>query len=95
MIAWSHEDNIETAIDRLRSGGYMIIGLEQAAHSIPLSQFHTQRPIALIVGREVEGIEPEVLALCDTTIEIPMRGQKESLNVSIAAAIALYHLTTS
>jgi 23S rRNA (guanosine2251-2'-O)-methyltransferase len=49
--------------------------------------------IALIVGREVEGIETEVLDETDYIIEIPMLGRKESFNVAQAAAMALYHLT--
>lgn len=44
-----------------------------------------------MVGREVEGLEPEVLALCDLALEIPMLGAKESFNVAQAAAMALYH----
>lgn len=92
MVAWSHADNVEPVIAQLRKDGYRIVALEQTKQSIPLDQFRGDKPIALIVGREVEGVEPEVLALCDQAIEIPMRGQKESFNVSIAAAIALYAL---
>jgi TrmH family RNA methyltransferase len=46
----------------------------------------------LLLGREVEGIEPELLNLCDDRIEIPMYGQKESFNVTQAAAVAMYAL---
>ena len=95
MVPWSHDEHIEAVLEKLREEGYMIVGLEQTKHSISLNEFHVDQPVALIVGREVEGIEPEVLALCDQTVEIPMRGQKESFNVSVAAAIALYHLTIS
>ena len=48
---------------------------------------------ALVLGNEVGGITQEVLQLCDTVIEIPMRGKKESLNVSVAAGIALARLS--
>jgi tRNA G18 (ribose-2'-O)-methylase SpoU len=44
------------------------------------------------VGREVEGLEVEILSACDAIIEIPMLGRKESFNVAVAAAMALYHL---
>lgn len=56
-----------------------------------LGSYDPPQKLALIVGREVEGIEPEVLALADTIIEIPMLGSKESFNVVQAAAMALYH----
>lgn len=94
MIAWSHAEDIETVVNLLRRDGYRIIALEQGPEAVKLSTFHTPERIALIVGREVDGVEPEVLAQCDHIVEIPMRGQKESFNVSVAAAIALYHLTT-
>ncbi|MCX6725044.1 MAG: hypothetical protein NTX80_00635, partial [Candidatus Saccharibacteria bacterium] len=48
--------------------------------------------VALILGREVEGIDAKILKLCDLILEIPMLGKKESLNVTQAAAIALYQL---
>lgn len=92
MVAWSHAENLTPLLAQLRADSYLIAALEQTERSVPLDQFHTDKPIALIVGREVEGVEPEVLAQCDTAIEIPMYGQKESFNVSIAAAIALYAL---
>ncbi len=94
MVPWSHEENVDHVVNRLRTEGYTIAALEQTEQSVPLNQFNTDQPIALIVGREVEGVEPAVLALCDQIIEIPMHGQKESFNVSIAAAIALYHLSS-
>jgi len=49
----------------------------------------------LVVGNEVEGVEKEVLALCDDIVEIPMLGKKESLNVAVAAGIALYALVSA
>ncbi|MEO5498913.1 MAG: TrmH family RNA methyltransferase [Candidatus Saccharimonadales bacterium] len=50
--------------------------------------------IALLIGEEVEGIANNLLEQCDILIEIPMYGQKESFNVSVATGIALYRLTT-
>jgi 23S rRNA (guanosine2251-2'-O)-methyltransferase len=47
--------------------------------------------IALLLGREVEGVEPELLKQMDDVLEIPMSGQKESFNVTQAAAMAIYH----
>lgn len=93
MVPWSHTDDIEPVIAQLRADGYHVVALEQTKQSVPLDQFHSDKSIALIVGREVEGVESDVLALCDQVIEIPMQGQKESFNVSIAAAIALYALS--
>ena len=52
----------------------------------------TTKQIALIVGNEVDGIDNDVISLCDDVVHIPMRGKKESLNVSIAAGIAMYEI---
>jgi len=87
---WRHSEAIEPALARLRSQGYTIVAIEQAPDAQPLPQFRPPERIALLVGREVEGIEPEVLAMMDRVLEIPMFGAKESFNVVQAAAMALY-----
>jgi len=69
----------------LQAAGYHVAAIEQADRSIPLPGFSAPPKLALLVGREVEGIEPEILALCDQVLEIPMFGQKESFNVVQAA----------
>lgn len=80
-------------IELLRSAGYRIVGLEQDERSILLPDYHPPSKIALILGEEVEGIPPALRTQCDDLIEIPMHGQKESYNVSVATGIALYALT--
>jgi 23S rRNA (guanosine2251-2'-O)-methyltransferase len=87
---WQHNDINET-ISSLRQQGYTIAALEQSKDSIELPSFHPPDNLAIMVGREVEGLEPELLASSDLILEIPMSGQKESFNVTQAAAMALYH----
>jgi tRNA G18 (ribose-2'-O)-methylase SpoU len=48
--------------------------------------------IAFIIGNEVEGITKDVIEISDVTVEIPMLGTKESLNVTIAFGIAVYRI---
>ena len=79
-------------LNELRQLGYRIAALEQAANSTNLRNYSAPDRIALLLGEEVDGIAPEWLALADDIIEIPMFGQKESFNVSVAAGIALYEL---
>ncbi len=86
-----HHQDIMTLLTELRHDGYQIAALEQNESSVALPKYVPPDKLALIVGREVEGIESEVLAAVDVTVEIPMIGQKESYNVSVAAAMALYH----
>lgn len=90
-VAWEHHENIIDLLARLKNNGYQIVALEQTEHSQPLSSYTPNNKIAIILGREVEGIEDAVLRAADTHVEIPMSGKKESFNVVIAAGIALYH----
>lgn len=84
----------EPPLDTLKAEGYRVIALEQASRSIPMAQYSPPEKIVLLLGEEVEGITPELLAQCEDIIEIPMVGKKESFNVSVATGIALYALTT-
>lgn len=75
----------------LKSAGYAVIGLEQTPDAGALNTFAPPAKAALVAGNEVRGLGPAVIGQVDKVVEIPMAGQKESLNVAAAAAIALYH----
>lgn len=77
----------------LKADGYTVVGLEQDEHSVMLPDYRTPQKVALLLGEEVHGLTADLLSHCDDLIEIPMKGQKESFNVSIATGIALYHLS--
>lgn len=79
----------------LKNEGYRIVGLEQDVRSIMLPDYETPSKVALLLGEEVEGLTPDLRAICDDLIEIPMNGKKESFNVSVATGIALYGLLYS
>jgi tRNA G18 (ribose-2'-O)-methylase SpoU len=88
-----HFDEPMPVLTKLKAGGYELIALEQSPRAVMLPRFTPQaQKIALLLGEEVHGIPPELLRQCDQIIEIPMRGKKESFNVSVAAGIALYAL---
>ncbi len=90
-IKWSHFDNIQLLIEKLKKDGFFIIALEQSSKSILLNELKIKHSkIALIVGNELKGVSEDVLNLADTISEIKMEGKKESLNVVQAAAIAIY-----
>lgn len=69
-----------------------VVALEQDENSVDLRHLSTDKALHLLLGREVEGVDPQYLKLCDHIAEIPMHGKKESLNVSVACGIALYTL---
>ena len=79
----------------LKKSGYRVVGLEQTPRATMLPDYQPSEKIALLLGEEVEGIPDDLLEECDDIIEIPMRGKKESYNVSVATGIALYALTCS
>lgn len=90
--------NMRTSLSELKAAGAHILALEQSPASQDLFTFAPGPEVthvALILGPEVTGIESSILELCDGILEIPMRGTKESLNVSVAAGIALYKLRQS
>jgi len=90
VVAWEKISRIDTALKRLKKEKYKIIALEQSQKSVSLDSFKSKGNVALILGNEVRGLNPAVLQKCDKIIEIPMRGEKESLNVSVAFGIAAY-----
>jgi tRNA G18 (ribose-2'-O)-methylase SpoU len=91
-VPFSHLPSPYSVIDGFKAHSYEIIGLEQNETAVSLAKFTTPSKIVLILGEEVGGISPDILKKCDTLVEIPMSGQKESFNVSVAAGIALYAL---
>jgi tRNA G18 (ribose-2'-O)-methylase SpoU len=90
-VPWEHKDNLWPLLNELRAQDFQISALEQSPSAVPINSYTPPPNLAIIVGREVEGIEDDILASVDLIIEIPMKGAKESFNVSVAAAIALYH----
>ena len=91
-VKWKKVENVQDQISKLKQEGYKILALEQAENSVDYREAKLAGKTALILGNEVSGIESEILAECDQIIEISMRGEKESLNVSVAAGIALFRL---
>jgi tRNA G18 (ribose-2'-O)-methylase SpoU len=88
--AWEHHDDVIKVLEQLKNDGYTLTALEQTKTAIPLPEFQPPNKVAIVLGREVEGVETEVLQAVDTHLVIPMFGQKESFNVVQAAAMALY-----
>lgn len=97
-VSWKHAARLPPVIRNLKKEGYTILALEQDAHSANLFNFtmpDSVQKIALLAGNEVRGLSLQTLQSADHILEIPMRGKKESLNVSVAAGIALFALLKS
>lgn len=91
IVKWDFHKDILPVISKLKKEGWRVAAVEQTETSKNLPAYHPPQKIALLVGREVEGVEQEILDACDLALDIPMFGKKESYNVVQAAAMALYH----
>lgn len=93
-VAWKHYKTLAAALKILKRKEYLVLAIEQGKNSVSLFDYKlpTDTNIALILGNEVRGISPASLKHADNILEIPMHGHKESLNVSVAAGIALFTL---
>jgi tRNA G18 (ribose-2'-O)-methylase SpoU len=94
-MAWRHERNAMHLAQRLRAEGVRLWALEETTGALPLQEVRPPTPDeapagwALIAGSEVAGVDPALLDLCERVVCLPMRGRKRSLNVAVAAGIAL------
>jgi tRNA G18 (ribose-2'-O)-methylase SpoU len=91
-VHWEYHEAIIPALDKLKQDGYVIYAVEQAAGSTMLQDLviKDSDKIALVFGNEVEGVQDEVIRICDHCIEIPQAGVKHSLNISVAAGIVFW-----
>lgn len=89
-VSFSYREDIKELIGQLKNEGYKVVALEQAENSQTLFDYQPNGDVALLLGEEVHGTPAELLQLCDEAVEIPMQGQKESFNVSVATGITLY-----
>ena len=95
-VDWLYYEQTTQAVKDLKAQGYKVYAIEQTEGSISLNKFEkSDTPIALVFGNEVDGVDNEVIALCDGVIEIPQWGMKHSLNISVAAAVVLWELVRS
>lgn len=93
-VAWSYHEGSAECVRGLKEKGYMVYAVELAHDSLKLGtdEVATDKPVAIVFGNEIDGVQEEVMELCDGYLEIPQSGTKHSLNVSCAAAIAIWEL---
>ncbi|MBI2052915.1 MAG: RNA methyltransferase [Candidatus Ryanbacteria bacterium] len=91
-LSWEKTASISKLIDRLQGAGVKVVALENTKGAKDYRVFRPSFPLALIVGNEVRGLSPAILKKCDSIVQIPMRGKKESLNVAVAFGIAIYKI---
>jgi tRNA G18 (ribose-2'-O)-methylase SpoU len=92
-IPWEYAKYSADAIKILKNHGYKICCLELTDKSIPYYDVKAADfPLCLVIGNEITGVSKEIIETCDSAIEIPMYGIKQSLNVAVAYGIAVFEL---
>ncbi len=91
-VPWEHCEDTVSVIRKLKAEGYTILALEHTDSSVNYLDAEYTYPICLMLGNEVDGLSEEAVALADAAVDIPMYGIKQSLNVSVAYGIVVYHL---
>lgn len=99
-IDFERFESLESVLAKAKKENAILVALEQFPGSLTPEECKQKivkkasgRPIYLLIGNEIHGVKDDILKQMDLIIEIPMHGTKESLNVSVATAIALYELT--
>lgn len=90
-VLWERTEDVFALVRKLRADGWRVFGLETGPSVEPLADVGADGRVALLLGNEVEGIEEALRRELDGLIEIPMSGAKRSLNVSVAAGIAMFY----
>ena len=92
-VEWEKVEDTESVIKKLKSEGYHICAIEQTENSTMLNDFiPPEKPIAVVFGHEVNGVQQSVVDLCNQCIEIPQIGTKHSLNISVCLGIVIWDL---
>ncbi|MBU1032592.1 TrmH family RNA methyltransferase [Patescibacteria group bacterium] len=91
-LSWEKRDDVSELMDELKKQNFELVGLEIDERAKELSKYSVSKKVALLLGNEVSGISPSLLEKCDDVVMIKPRGKKESLNVTIAAAIACWSM---
>lgn len=91
-VPFEHIDDTMDAVRKLRGEGYTVVSVEQTVNSVKLDAFTPEkgRRYALVFGNEVDGVRQDVVDASDFSLEIPQRGTKHSLNVSVSVGIVLW-----
>ena len=91
-VSWEYAKSVSVVIEKLRKEGFEVVAVEQSENSIDYKtlKLKAMQKIAFLFGNEVRGVSKPLLGKCGKIIEIPMRGEKESLNVSVSAGVVLF-----
>lgn len=91
-VPWEHDWDAIRMAEELRRRGFELAAIETNPQAIDLYEWQPTFPLCVAFGNEIDGLRPELLAMADTHVRIPMLGHKKSLNVATAGGVVLYEL---
>lgn len=91
-ISWEYQEDPRKIIKNLKNDGFQVVCVEQDEKSVDYKKLKVKEKVLFVMGNEVLGVDKKILELCDYVVEIPMKGEKESLNVSVAYGVALFRI---
>ena len=91
-IPWEKKKDSKSVIKKLKAENFSIIAVEQSKRSVDYKKVKVKNNTVIILWNEVDGAPKNILKMCDIVAEIPMRGEKESLNVSVAFGVAIFRI---
>jgi tRNA G18 (ribose-2'-O)-methylase SpoU len=91
-LAWERTADARELVLALRARSYEIAAIETSVHAVDVFDWQPRFPVCVLFGHETDGLTPELAAMADTHVRIPMLGRKHSLNVATAGGVVLYEL---
>lgn len=92
LVSWTQAPDILEYLQEQQKLGRTIVSVEQDSRSVDYKAYQPTGDMVIIMGNEVTGVDQEILDLSDIILELPMTGEKESLNVTTSCGIILYRL---
>jgi len=93
-VDWEYKENTLALVNELKAEGVLVAAIEQVENSLMLDEFSLDetKKIAIVLGNEVKGVQQEVVSTADYCVEIPQKGTKHSLNISVSCGVVLWDL---
>jgi tRNA G18 (ribose-2'-O)-methylase SpoU len=91
-VPWEYKESAAEVVADLKDQGVFIVSAELTEKSSSYDQTAYHFPICVVLGREYDGVSPQVLDLSDVVVSLPVYGMSNSINVSATASVVLYHL---
>jgi len=91
-VPWTYHERTSDALEQIKREGITRVAIEVTPDAVPLHEFTWPKPVAIVFGNEVAGVNERVISHCDAVVKIPMHGHKNSMNVATAFGIVLYHV---